>query len=171
MGPLIPLFWTSGYVCSELQSQGGTLACVLHCPCVMDSSNLPLVWHLLTSWWPVWWPSRVFWINVLALVITSIGGTRTQHVPYLYTNVYGIYLVQYFPAYYPRLSISHSCHSRDQSLATSQQPMQLDKGPVKRRISEHQMHSAHFIIHCCGCNLLAMLQAKEFFKRKFDWIA
>ena len=109
-------------------------------------------------------------LRVLALVITSIGGTRTQRVPYLYTNVYGICLVQYFPAYYPRFSIGHTCHSRDQSLATSQQPMQLDKGPVKHRISEHQMHSAHFIIHCCGCNLLAMLQAKQFFKRKCDWI-
>ena len=62
VGPLIdlPLFWTSGYVCSELQSQGGTLVCVLHCPCEMDSSDLPLVWHLLTSWWPAWWPSRGF---------------------------------------------------------------------------------------------------------------
>ena len=31
MGPLIPLFWTIGDVCSGFQSQGGSLACFLTC--------------------------------------------------------------------------------------------------------------------------------------------
>ena len=29
MGPLIPLFWTSGDICPGFQSQGGSLACCL----------------------------------------------------------------------------------------------------------------------------------------------
>ena len=52
MVPLILLIWTSGDVCLGFQSQGGSLACM---PChlhAMDSSNSPLVRHLLTSWWP-----------------------------------------------------------------------------------------------------------------------
>ena len=31
MGPLKPLFWTSGDVCPGFQSQGGSLACFLAC--------------------------------------------------------------------------------------------------------------------------------------------
>ena len=33
VGPLMPLFWTSGDVCPGFQSQGGSLACVLSCLC------------------------------------------------------------------------------------------------------------------------------------------
>ena len=55
MGPLIPLFWTSGDVSSGFQSQSGqpysclVEAYVLHIP--WDS---PVVLHLPTSWLPVW---------------------------------------------------------------------------------------------------------------------
>ena len=33
VGPLIPLFWTSGDVCPGFQSQGGFLTCTLSCLC------------------------------------------------------------------------------------------------------------------------------------------
>ena len=39
VGPLIPLFWTSGDVCPGYQSQGGSLACVLSRLRAMDSSD------------------------------------------------------------------------------------------------------------------------------------
>ena len=48
MGPLTILFLTSGDVCPGFQSQGRSLACVLPRLCTMDSSDSPLVWHLLT---------------------------------------------------------------------------------------------------------------------------
>ena len=38
MGPLIPLFWTSGDACPRFQSQGGSLACMLRRLQAMDSS-------------------------------------------------------------------------------------------------------------------------------------
>ena len=31
MGPLIPLFWTSGGVCPGFQSEGGFITCTLSC--------------------------------------------------------------------------------------------------------------------------------------------
>ena len=34
------------------------LTCLLHHLCAMNSSDSPLVRHLLTSWRPAWWPSR-----------------------------------------------------------------------------------------------------------------
>ena len=55
MGPLIPLFWSSGDISSRFPSQSGqpyshlAEAYVLHV--LWDS---PLVWHLPTSWWPAW---------------------------------------------------------------------------------------------------------------------
>ena len=59
VGPLIPLFWTSGDISSfGFQSQSGqpyshlVEACMLHVP--WDS---PLVWHLPTSWQPAWQPN------------------------------------------------------------------------------------------------------------------
>ena len=54
LGSLIPLFWTSGDVCPECQIQGGFLACVRCHLCAMDSSDSPLVLHLLTSWQSAW---------------------------------------------------------------------------------------------------------------------
>ena len=56
LGPLIPLFWTSGDFCPEFQSHGGYPTYVLRCLHAMDSSDPPLVRHLLTSWRPVWQP-------------------------------------------------------------------------------------------------------------------
>ena len=54
VGPLIPLFWTSGDVCPGFQSQGGSR---LHAFLPASySSDSPLVWHLLTAWQPAWRP-------------------------------------------------------------------------------------------------------------------
>ena len=63
MRPLIPLFLNSGDIYPGLQSQGGSFICMLHCLRVTDSSESPLVRHLLTSWQPVWQLSR--FIHVL----------------------------------------------------------------------------------------------------------
>ena len=57
MGTLIPLFWTSGDVCPGVQSQGGPLASVLSCLHTTDSSDSPLVQHLLTVKMSAWQPS------------------------------------------------------------------------------------------------------------------
>ena len=54
VGPLIPLFWTSGDVSSGFQIQNGSLACVLRHLCIMNSSESPVVRHLLTSRQPAW---------------------------------------------------------------------------------------------------------------------
>ena len=54
VGPQAPLFWTSGDVSPGFQINVGSphvQACHLH---AMDLSYSPLVWHLPTSWWPVW---------------------------------------------------------------------------------------------------------------------
>ena len=65
VGPLIPLFWTSGDVSSGFQSQSGQAylslaeAYMLHVP--WDS---PVVWHLPTSWWLAWQLSHLFHIPV-----------------------------------------------------------------------------------------------------------
>ena len=56
VGPLITLFWTSGDIYPGFQCQGGSLTCLLCHLHAMDSSDLPLVWHLLTSWQPAWQP-------------------------------------------------------------------------------------------------------------------
>ena len=48
VGQLISVFWTSGDVWPVFQSQGGFLVCVLCHLRAMDSSDSPLVWHLLT---------------------------------------------------------------------------------------------------------------------------
>ena len=48
VGPLIPLFWISGDICPHFQSQGGSLTRVLCRLCATDSSDSPLVQHLLT---------------------------------------------------------------------------------------------------------------------------
>ena len=56
-GLLIPLYWTSGDTFPGFQSQGGSITCMFSCLHAMDFSDLPLVQHLLTSYWPVWQPS------------------------------------------------------------------------------------------------------------------
>ena len=40
MGPLIPLFWTSGDVCPGFQSQGRSLACFLTCVILRITSGV-----------------------------------------------------------------------------------------------------------------------------------
>ena len=60
-GPLTPLFWTSGDVCPgflSIQTRVDSLIRVLHRLHAMDSSDSPLVQHLLTSLWPAWQPSH-----------------------------------------------------------------------------------------------------------------
>ena len=47
--------------------------CMFYCICTMDSSDSPLVQHMLPSWWPAWQLSH--FIQVLH---TSIGGSRVQ---------------------------------------------------------------------------------------------
>ena len=64
VGPLMPVFWTSGHVSSWFQSQSGSLVCVLHCLHAMDSLDSPLVQHLLMSWQSAWQPS-LFWSTYL----------------------------------------------------------------------------------------------------------
>ena len=49
VGAPIPLFWTSGDVSPGSQSQGGSLTCALLHLHTMDSSDSPLMRHLLTS--------------------------------------------------------------------------------------------------------------------------
>ena len=47
------------------------LTCILHCLHAMESSDSPLVWHLLTSWWPGWQPS-CSWHSDMANQIYSV---------------------------------------------------------------------------------------------------
>ena len=62
MGPLILLFWTSACIRNGFQSQGASLTCVLPFLYAMDSSDLPLVQHLLNSVCPV---LHLFWSTCL----------------------------------------------------------------------------------------------------------
>ena len=57
---------TSGDVCPESQSQGIPHLCALSH--AMDSSESPLIRHLLTSWWPAWQPTCLIHILVLTHV-------------------------------------------------------------------------------------------------------
>ena len=52
VGSLIPLLLTSGDICSGFQSQGGSSVTYFVARITMDSSDSPLVQHLLTFWWP-----------------------------------------------------------------------------------------------------------------------
>ena len=59
-GPLIPLFWISGDICPGFHTQCGSvdpLACLLCHSHATESSDSPLVQHLLISWQPVWLPN------------------------------------------------------------------------------------------------------------------
>ena len=71
--------WRHCHLCFQLltsvpvfQSKSGPLTCMHHRMCMMDSSYSPLVWHLLTSWWPAWKPSLYF-----PLTFSSSGDTQT----------------------------------------------------------------------------------------------
>ena len=52
-----PRFWTSGDICPGFKGQVGSFICMLPHLHKMDSSESPLVRHLLTSWQPAWQPS------------------------------------------------------------------------------------------------------------------
>ena len=55
MGPLIPLFWTSGDVSYGFQNQSGQpYSCSVETYVLCISWDSALVWHLRTSWWPPW---------------------------------------------------------------------------------------------------------------------
>ena len=69
MGPLI--LWTSGDVCLGL----GSLVCLLPCLHEMDSSDSPLVWHLLSFSRPALHLS-LFYLHTCRC--TSIGGAQTR---------------------------------------------------------------------------------------------
>ena len=64
VGLLIPLFWTSGDVCSGFQSQGGSLACFLTCVILRFTSG-----DCRSQY-----GSQVFLIHIPADVSTGIGG-------------------------------------------------------------------------------------------------
>ena len=72
VGPLIPLFWTSGDVCPGLQSQGG-LTCTLYCLCAIPQIHL---------WCDTCRPldsqhgRQATLTHILADVSTSIGGVE-----------------------------------------------------------------------------------------------
>ena len=68
VGLLIPLFWTSGDIWPGFQSQGGCLICMFPRLHPMDSSDSPLVQHLLTSWRPA------LQLNLLLFLFLKIFG-------------------------------------------------------------------------------------------------
>ena len=59
MGKLIPLFWNSSDVSSLFQSQSGQpYLCLLEAYLLHIPWDLPLVQHLLITWWPALQPSH-----------------------------------------------------------------------------------------------------------------
>ena len=60
VGPLIPLFGTSGDICTGVKARVGTLTSMLCCLHAIDSVDSPLVWHLLTSCQPAWKASHFY---------------------------------------------------------------------------------------------------------------
>ena len=50
VGRVTSLLWTFYGICPGFQSQRGSLTCVLHRLRAIDSSDSPLVQHLLTTW-------------------------------------------------------------------------------------------------------------------------
>ena len=58
-GPLIPLFWTSGSISSgfQIHQSRQPYSCLVGAYMLHVPQDSPLVWHLPTSWWPVWQPS------------------------------------------------------------------------------------------------------------------
>ena len=54
VGLLIPLFWISGNICSEFQSQSDSLACALCYLLMIYSTVYPLVQQLPTFLQPAW---------------------------------------------------------------------------------------------------------------------
>ena len=52
--PALDFWWRL----SRLLKPGWIFTCMLGCLCATESSDSPLMWHLLTSWQPAWHPSR-----------------------------------------------------------------------------------------------------------------
>ena len=69
MGPLIPLFWTSGDVCPGFQSQGGSFVCFLTCVILRFTSGATPADFIEDQH-----GSQTFSIRILADVSTSISG-------------------------------------------------------------------------------------------------
>ena len=57
-GPLIPFLWTCGDICTGVKAREDALVGMLCCLHAIDSSDSPLMWHLLTSWQPAWQASH-----------------------------------------------------------------------------------------------------------------
>ena len=78
MRPLIPLFWIFLWRLSWVSKPGWIprLQNILPRLHATDSSNSPLVWHLLTSWWTTLQPSLN---DPRTCTRTSIGGTRPRN--------------------------------------------------------------------------------------------
>ena len=54
--------WGHWYPCLRflvMSALGRSFACVLHHLYAMDSSDSPLLWQLMTSFWPAWQPSHL----------------------------------------------------------------------------------------------------------------
>ena len=84
---------TSGDICPGRMPGLDALACMFDRLRAMDSSELPLVRHLMASWRPAWWPSWNFLNHVLTQKDTSIGGPRTQDgVNVFFTNCFVLFL-------------------------------------------------------------------------------
>ena len=82
MEPQIPMCLTSSDIHPRIQNWGGSLSCLLHRLCSMDSSNSPLH-HRLTSLWPACHqilliPLHVYmYINIFRGLMSFYGATDT----------------------------------------------------------------------------------------------
>ena len=100
--PLVPLIWTSGEVCLGSQSQGTSLPCMLHHLHAMDSSNSPLVLHLLTSWQQAW---QLSLFDLRTCAHTSIGTQNSTKDPVFGTfSILIIFIINYFRVTWSRQS-------------------------------------------------------------------
>ena len=78
--------WYPCFLVRGFKARVGSLTCVLHHLHMMDSSDSPLVWYLLTCWWPVWHLSH--FIYILAYKHwwgSSPGSSMLKHYNIKYT--------------------------------------------------------------------------------------
>ena len=110
VGPLIPPFWTSVL---DFKARVDPLTCMLHHLCAMDSSDSPLVQHLLISWQPAipipvhankhWWGLSLACIMPAASQhVTSRWSTKWAMLwPLLYPQIaYSVMAAYPFPTYF-----------------------------------------------------------------------
>ena len=76
-GPLVPLFGLLVISAIGSKARVGRLACMFHHLSAMYSSDLPMVWHLSTSWRLQWQPSHFFLLIFHVLYIP----TERQNMP------------------------------------------------------------------------------------------